>query len=333
VSNCNETKRKSIEDFDRLVTIGEQQRGTIGRVPNVATHALNRLDWFGDEQLVDLFDHFPRNRLRVWQSRANLKNFTDWEPVDTTGVSGHEMLECLYKGSLWFNFQRIDLVDRRFDSLSSRLYREIGEQSKDFSVDFIHSYLLVSSPNAMVYLHLDAYENMLFVIRGNKKFYLYPPADSRMIALETLEDICAGGEDFFEYHAEFDNWAKTFSIGPGQFFSWPQHSPHRTSNNDELSVSLGTFHGTRAGIKRVEQLTADRYFRTSFPTLPFATAAGKLLDVKRFGYRVARRLGGWTFSILSSFFTRDCTWAALAACALKRSMKRISLASIACWRA
>ena len=47
---------------------------------------------------------------------------------------------------------------------------------------------------------------------------------------------------------------------------------------------------------------------------------------------VLRRLGGSTFSILSSFLTRDCTCDALAAWALKRSMKRISLASIACWR-
>jgi hypothetical protein len=45
---------------------------------------------------------------------------------------------------------------------------------------------------------------------------------------------------------------------------------------------------------------------------------------------VWRRFGGSTRSILSSFLTRLCTWAACEARALKRSMNLISLASIAC---
>ena len=48
---------------------------------------------------------------------------------------------------------------------------------------------------------------------------------------------------------------------------------------------------------------------------------------------VWRRFGGSTFSIFSSFLTRDCTCAAWLARALKRAMKASSLASIACWRA
>ena len=47
----------------------------------------------------------------------------------------------------------------------------------------------------------------------------------------------------------------------------------------------------------------------------------------------ARRFGGSTRSIFSSFFTRDCTCAAWLARALKRAMNASSLASIACWRA
>jgi len=39
-------------------------------------------------------------------------------------------------------------------------------------------------------------------------------------------------------------------------------------------------------------LTADRYFRHTFRSLPLLGTAGRLLDAKRFGYRVARKLGG-----------------------------------------
>lgn len=283
---------KNVDQIDRLVRLSDGAKNGLGLGPDVSQHSLNRLAWFSDEDLVDLLDDYPRERLRVWQSRASLQKYTDWEPVDTTGITGREMLDCLYKGSLWFNFQRIDLVDERYRRVSARLYDEIARECRDFSVDFIHSYLLVSSPRAMVYLHLDAYENLLFVIRGGKIFYLYPAAERRMVPLETIEDICAGSEDFFEYRSEFEQWAKVYTLEPGQFLSWPQHSPHRTRNNDELSVCLGTFHGTPAGIRRAEQLTADRFFRLNAPWLPFAKSPGRMLDAKRFGYRVIRKLGG-----------------------------------------
>ena len=163
---------KNVDEIERLVRMSDGAKNGLGLAPNVSQHSLNRLAWFDDADLVGLFDNYPRERLRVWQSGGNLQNYTDWGPVDTTGVTGREMLDCLYKGSLWFNFQRIDLVDEKYRRVSERLYDEIAQQCRGFSVEFIHSYLLVSSPRAMVYLHIDAYENLLFVIRGGKIFYL-----------------------------------------------------------------------------------------------------------------------------------------------------------------
>jgi hypothetical protein len=125
-----------------------------------------------------------------------------------------------------------------------------------------------------------------------------------MVPLETLEDICAGSEDFFEYRTEFEQWAKIYTLEPGQFLSWPQHSPHRTRNREELSVCLGTFHGTPAGIRRVEQLAADRFFRLNAPRLPFAKSLGRMLDAKRFGYRVLRKLGAEPKPLKEPVFAR-----------------------------
>lgn len=302
--NSTEPTIESADQIERLVRMSDGAKNGLGFAPDVSQHSLNRLAWFADKDLVDLFDNYPRERLRVWQSRGDLQSYTDWEPVDTTGITGREMLACLYRGSLWFNFQRIDLVDGRYRRLSERLYAEIAQECRDFSVEFVHSYLLVSSPRAMVYLHLDAYENLLFVIRGGKIFYLYPAAERRMVPLETLEDICAGSEDFFEYRTEFEQWAKIYTLEPGQFLSWPQHSPHRTRNRDELSVCLGTFHGTPAGIRRVEQLAADRFFRLNAPRLPFAKSLGRMLDAKRFGYRVLRKLGAEPKPLKEPVFAR-----------------------------
>ena len=62
---------------------------------------------------------------------------------------------------------------------------------------------------------------------------------------------------------------------------------------------------------------------------PRPSAAGRRKSKRT----TCRFLGSSIFSIFSRAFTRLCTCAAFAAWAEKRSMKRCSLASLACWRA
>jgi len=61
-----------------------------------------------------------------------------------------------------------------------------------------------------------------------------------------------------------------------------------------------------------------------------ATWSPERCGVRKSNFTAWRFFGSSILSILSSAFTRLWTCAALAACVEKRSMKRCSLASIAC---
>jgi len=247
---------------------------------------------YDDQSLIDLLERHPRTGLRAWTSGDDPKKFSDWQPVDTTGLNGEELFECLMHGRLWINMQRIDQHYENHRDASAELYRQLSEQCPHFKVEYIHSYLLLSSPKAFVYLHLDSYENFFWCIRGGKTFHLYPRDDERMVSQELMEDICSGADDFFEYRPEYDSMRTEYTVSPGDMLSWPQNSPHQVFNNGELNVGLGTFHGTQEGQQRVLNYASSWYFRNQMPLLHGTVRHGSVpTKLRSFGYRVARKIG------------------------------------------
>jgi hypothetical protein len=217
----------------------------------------------------------------------------DHQPVDTEGATAADILAAVRKGRLWVNLQRIDSVDPRFDKLGKQLYGELEQCCPHFRPVWINrAFLFISSPRAMVYLHADYQPNMLWHLRGHKRIWIYPAYDERIVSLERIEEICAGGEDDIAYHPRLESLGKCFSIEPGDSVSWPPRSPHRVENGDDLNVSLSTFHETEEDFARVEAHRADYALRTQAPKA--LRALGGLVGdsvVKRLTYRAFEKAG------------------------------------------
>ena len=274
------------------VHVAPGDRATFGQRPIKVQHELQHGTLFDNGALIELLTRYPRERIRVWWAGTDPTQLADWQPVDTTGVSGAEMFTCLMKGRLWINLQRVDLVDDRFARLSQGLYSSLSAQCPQFKTDYVHSYVLLSSPKAFVYLHLDSYENFFWCVRGGKTFHLYPPNDRRMVSQALMEDICAGADDFFPYNPSFEALRQVYQVVPGEMMSWPQPSSHQVFNNDEINIGYGTFHGTSQGHRYVLDFTASRYFRDHWPQLHGPVRHDTLAALlRRNAYRVARRLG------------------------------------------
>jgi hypothetical protein len=58
-------------------------------------------DLFTDDALIDLMAKYPRNRLQAWTMATDPLHSEDWKPVDTTGVSGRDLLAAVQNGRLW----------------------------------------------------------------------------------------------------------------------------------------------------------------------------------------------------------------------------------------
>ena len=267
------------------IHVPETEREFFGRRPILSKHNVHTTPYFDDSELVQIMDSIPRSNLRVWSADREANDLSSYMYVDTTGITGKDILDCVKRGKFWVNLQRVDKFFGQFKALSAELYGGLTAQCPHLDTTFVHSYILISSANMYFQLHVDSYENMFWCARGGKTFYLYPPSDQRVAPQEVMEDICAGvREDFLPHTRENESLRKEFRVLPGDLLSWPQHSPHEFINNDQLNVGLGTFHGTTRSTKRILNYQSSRYFRE---TMPFMRSR---VDHDSFGMTVRRNL-------------------------------------------
>jgi hypothetical protein len=178
------------------------------------------------------------------------------------GVSGAELLRAVKNGRLWLNITRVDRADPRYRRLIDELYAELASQVPGFVPASSQGTLLVSSPHALVYYHVDGPATVLWHVRGRKRVWVYPALDRRFAQREALEDIFAGARhEYLPFDLAFDDAATAVDLEPGQWMAWAQNAPHRVTNGDSLNVSLSTEHFTQRSRWRARVYGANRFFR------------------------------------------------------------------------
>jgi hypothetical protein len=244
------------------VTFTPEARSLFGRGTVLAGHKLSELDLFDDASLAAIVENHPQHLLHALTMGFDLLTSADNEKVVHGGVSGVDVLEAVRRGRLWLNITNIDAVDPRFRELTDALYSGVRAQNPSFRVEETHATLLISSPGAMVYYHVDGPPSFLWHIRGRKRVWVYPAQDETLLSRPILEDVFAGvRQEYVPYQQSFDERAEVFDLEPGQCAMWVQNAPHRVSNLDSFNVSLVTDHYTPEARRRARVYRANRFLR------------------------------------------------------------------------
>ncbi len=282
-----------MDGSDALVDLTEEQRESFGRKAQVVKHRLHHLSMFDDDALPALIDRYPRQWLQAFTMGTDPEKRQDWAPVEIGECSGVEILQAVRRGRLWLNILNTQKVDERFKQALDGLYAALARQCPGFETLTRSATLLVSSPDAQVYYHVDGPPNFLWHIRGEKRVYIYPPEDRRLISQEIMEDVFASAADEeMPYDRAWDDCAVVYQLEPGDGALWPHNSPHRVVNTDTLNVSLATNHTTKQSEHRKLVYLANRFFRRRWH-LPFRSTSeqGSWPRAKVDAYRVCRKLG------------------------------------------
>lgn len=268
-------------------------RADFAAAPAVGHHPLAGDDLFTDAALIELLDHFPRERLFALSMGTDPARIEDNRLALHDGVCGAQLLRAVRDGRLWLNVTRIDRADARYRRLIDGLYQALAAAVPGFHPDASQGTLLISSPRALVYYHADGPASVLWHIRGRKRVWVYPALDERYLRRELLEDIIAGvRHEYVPYDPAYDAAAQVYDLEPGQWIAWPQNAPHRVTNHDSLNVSLATEYFTRASRRRSRLYIANRFFRTRLGWRNLSTREqGAAAMAKVLVQRVARRLG------------------------------------------
>src|SRR5690242_17922764 len=110
-----------------------------------ARHDLDEREILTDAVLVDLLNRYPRNRLQAWTMGTDPLRREEWQPVDTSDVSGEDLLAAVKSGRLWYNVLRLDLFDRLYRDIIDRLYAEMAKACPGFKPLSVVGTLLLSS--------------------------------------------------------------------------------------------------------------------------------------------------------------------------------------------
>ena len=188
-----------------------------------------------------------------------------WQEGRADHLDAEALFEAAKSGRIWLNLRRV--MDHHPDlaRLVDSLYQELEAKCPGLATFNRSANLLISSPEAIVYYHLDCPVNMLWHIRGTKRVWAYP-LESGIVSDETIEGVlCGEKSEELEYRSEWDVLSIEYDLQPGEMVTWPQHTPHRVVNTGGLNVSLSTEHMTRRAIRRNNVYLANRHFRRLLP--------------------------------------------------------------------
>ncbi|MCB1519229.1 MAG: hypothetical protein KDJ37_01495 [Hyphomicrobiaceae bacterium] len=216
-----------------------------GKAPLSIKHRLHRHELFSFDALADLIERYPREQYALVHMGAQ-KERRLWREGDIGGMAGHAVIDAIRNGRMWLNLRNVGSVDRRYRDVLDAIFEEVRQNVPGYDTYARTSGILISSPLAQVYYHMDLPGQSLWQVHGRKRVFLYPDR-APFLTPEQLERIALFEVEVdIPYEPWYDEHASVFEIGGGEMLHWPLNAPHRVENLDCLNVSMTTEYWTEA---------------------------------------------------------------------------------------
>ncbi|NJM56927.1 MAG: hypothetical protein HC857_05150 [Synechococcales cyanobacterium RU_4_20] len=181
---------------------------------------------------------------------------------DPRSCSGRFLIEAAKAGRLWINVREAMNLHPEYQELLDRMYGELAERTGVRRYQ-ARGAILISSPTTVVPYHCDARDTVLWHIRGQKTFYVYPDRPPYLPDAGYEAVVLQERDEDLPYHPSLEAGATRFELEADQMVSWVLNSPHRVENQS-YCVSVTTEFSTRAsGFKNAVTVTK----RTDAPSM------------------------------------------------------------------
>ena len=271
----------------------EADYAAFGRQTQLFAHEYHRLPLFKTSELIALLDEYPRKNLQAFTMGDDPTLRHEWKSVDIAKeTTGEELWRAVEKGRLWLNIISLETVSREFGEMVKGMYAHLSDRAPHLgNLTASYTTMLISSPGAQVYYHMDESPNMLWHMRGQKRLWVYPAMDLDLVPQNFLEEIYTGEiSEFLPYSPEFDRRAETFLLTPGKVVSWPHNAPHRIQNLD-MNVSITTSFCDPFQQRRALVQKANRYILRNLGIKNRSMREeGIRAAVKQFSYRAINKI-------------------------------------------
>jgi hypothetical protein len=202
-------------------------------------------------RLVELAKSMPRDRIEYNSGKVAVG--VKPEDVPRIDKSPEDVIKSIETANAWMVIKRVE-HDPEYRAILDAFVHEAniaaGRSGDDYSD--IEGFIFVSSAGATTPFHLDAEENILIQLHGDKFVRTFANADRALISEEAME-ISPSKHRNQPYEDWFESRATLHALKPGDALHMPYMMPHWVSTGDSYSISMAMTWKTRE-VKRLNKI-------------------------------------------------------------------------------
>lgn len=199
-------------------------------------HSLAGHPLFTLPRLVELAKAMPRDRIEYNSGKVAV----DVKPEDVPRIdkSPEDVIRSIEHDNAWMVLKRVE-SHPAYRSVLESFVREAnlaaGRQPGEF--EDIQGFIFVSSANATTPFHIDAEENILIQLHGDKFVRTFENGDRSLVAEEEME-LSPNKHRNMPYEDWFESRATLHNLKPGDALHMPYMIPHWVATGNSYSISM-----------------------------------------------------------------------------------------------
>ena len=206
------------------------------RAPFQLKHTLADHPLFKLPRLIELARSMPRDRIEYSSGKVAVDQRPD--DIPQIDLPAEEVIRTIEECNAWMVIKGVE-SDPEYRDLLHRFLGEVSTAAGDDVEPFsdLQAFLFVSSAGSTTPFHIDAEENILVQIRGDKFVHIFDNGDRSLIAEEAME-ISPSKHRNQAYDKSFEDRAEVFSLKAGDAVHIPYMWPHWVRTGKDYTISI-----------------------------------------------------------------------------------------------
>ena len=199
-------------------------------------HSLSGHPLFTLARLIELAKALPRDQIEYNSGKVAIG--VKPEDVPKIDMAPEDVIRSIKTANAWMVIKRVE-QDAEYravlESFVSQANVAAGRSANDYSD--VEGFIFVSSAKSTTPFHLDAEENILIQLHGDKFVRTFDNEDRSLISEEAME-ISPSKHRNQHYEEWFETRATLHQLKPGDALHMPYMIPHWVSTGNSYSISM-----------------------------------------------------------------------------------------------
>ncbi|MEM8687747.1 MAG: cupin-like domain-containing protein [Pseudomonadota bacterium] len=199
-------------------------------------HALSDHQLFTLERLVELASKMPRDKIEYNSGKVAINQDPDSTPQ--VNLEPAQVVREIETCGAWLVIKNVE-SEPAYRDLLAEFIGELAEASGLDAELFedLQGFIFISSAGSTTPFHIDAEENILVQISGDKKVHVFENEDRSLVSEGEME-ISPDGHRNMHYQPSHEERAAVFNLKEGDAVHIPYMQPHWVGTGERYCISM-----------------------------------------------------------------------------------------------